>query len=163
MKLTINCAYCDQPHSFQQRDFKSAVRSLEMFAFKCNACGSTTSVELSTKRKRQGAGYKAIVAKREAEHALKVEAAKKRNTLIELKLLAQTGCICQLLRDRWQGDPQELIRRRAEYGHGFFSAAITYGIPAEPHHERECPLRGSVEECEARGLKHGGTPRKGAA
>jgi transposase-like protein len=62
MVIMINCAYCERPHSFVQRDFKIALRSLEMFAFNCTACGSTTSVELSTKRKRQGPGYKALVA-----------------------------------------------------------------------------------------------------
>lgn len=161
MKLTINCAYCDQPYTFQQRDFKSAVRSLEMFAFKCNACDSTTSVELSTKRKRQGAGFKAIVAKREAEHARRVEAAVKRNLAIAERLLSQPGCTCAPTIAALGAEDAK--RRYATYGHAFSSSAISYGIPVEPHHNRECPLRGTVAETEARGLQHGGTPRKGAA
>lgn len=55
----------------------------------------------------------------------------------------------------------EVAKHRYEtYGHAFNSSAISYGIPTEPHHERECPLRGTREETEARGLQYGGTPRK---
>lgn len=168
MKLTINCAYCDRPHTFQQSDFKSAVRSLELLAFKCASCGSTTSVEISTKRKRQGPGYKAIVAQREAEHARKIEAAVKRNAVIAERLLAMPGCTCgerqtegAIAHDCARfGRSSDRAERLAQFGHLFNTRAVTYGIPVEPHHDHGCPLRGTREETEARGLQYGGTPRK---
>lgn len=149
MKLTINCAYCDTPHSFVQRDFKSALRSLEMFAFKCTKCDSTTSVELYTKRKRQGAGFKEIVRKSEAEHARKREAAVKRNLAIAERLLSMPGCTCGP-RIAALG-AEDAKRRYAEYGHAFSSTSISYGIPNEPHHDHGCPCRGTDEEAAIRG------------
>lgn len=154
MKLTINCAYCDRAHTFQQGDFKSAMRSLEMFAFKCAACDSTTSVELSTKRKRQGAGYKAIVQRREDEHARKVAAAVKRNAMIAEQLLAMPGCTCgehqteAAIADDCArfGRSSDRAERLAQYGHLFNTRGVTYGIPCAPHHDHKCPCRNTAGE-----------------
>lgn len=162
MKLTLNCAYCDQAHSFVQRDFKSAQRSLKMFSFKCAACGSTTGVELSTKRERQGAGYKALVAKRQAEHRRKVDSAKVRNLATAERLLSQPGCTCGERIARLGADNAK--RMYAEYGHCFSSASSTYGIPNVPHHDMGCPCRNTGDEARIRKLASDEVvPSEGAA
>jgi len=163
MIVMINCAYCEQCVRLTQKDsFKSAQRSLEWFAFKCPSCGSTTSVELSTKRKRQGPGYKALVAKREAEHRRRREAAVRNNLATAERLLSQPGCTCGPRIARL--GPDDAKRRYETYGHAFGSCSETYGIPNVPHHDQQCPCRNSAEESRIRKLASDEVvPREGAA
>lgn len=162
IKIGIACAYCTLPIVFSQGAIElRGKRGGLITELKCPHCDSVFTLHIATKRKRKGKRLVAIEAKRAAEHARAVEDAVKRNLAIAERLLSMPGCACgERIARLGPGDAKE---RYAKYGHAFASCAISHGIPVEPHHDSQCKWRGTPEECEARGLQHGGTPRKGAA
>lgn len=156
IRITLACAYCDGVIDFRQGHFElrgerglKVARDGQVTTLQCPHCGSSFSVHMETKRKRQGAGYKALLAKRAAEHARKVEDAIARNLAVAERLLSQNACTCGISIARLQAD--EAARRYREHGHAFSARAITYGIPTVPHHDRTCPCYGGEEEAAIRG------------
>lgn len=161
IQITLACAYCfaklnfSQPAITLQTKSGSLARAGKVCELKCPQCGSTFAVELSTKRVRQGAGFKRQEAKKRELHEANVAEAVQRNMRIAAKLLAQPGCTCGASvagLQRSLGD-DAFARRLAEYGHAFNSCGASYGIPTVPHHNHGCPCRGSFEENTIRGTK----------
>ena len=154
IQITLACAYCFAKLNFSQTAITlqtksgSLARSGKVCELKCPQCGSVFAVELSTKRMRQGAGFKRQEAKKREIHDANVAEAVRRNRGMALKLLAQPGCTCQPAIDRL--GPNVVEERLAQYGHAFQSAGMSYGIPTVPHHNHGCPCRGTTEEATIR-------------
>ena len=148
MRFHMRCAYC--PHVVQidvAQQVRVTRRSDEIARVKCPSCGSTFSVELSTKRRTKGAGAKAAEAKLAAEHRAEVAAACELNARIGDQLLAMPGCTCsRYLAQRELGG----LHRVTDYGHllshGMSRSKSGAMVPVLPRHLHVCPCRGTEAE-----------------
>jgi hypothetical protein len=159
IQITLACAYCFAKLNFSQPAITLMTKSGALSRFgkvcelKCPQCSSVFAVELSTKRVRQGAGYKRQVAKQREIHDANVAEAQKRNAEIAEKLLAQPGCTCGVYIGQMElAVPDNYAHRVEQLGHAM-DGGVSYGIPTAPHHRYQCPCRNTDEEAAIRGVK----------
>lgn len=156
--ITLACAYCSSKLIFSQSAITvqskrgELTREGKIAELRCPQCESTFEVSLVTKRKRQGPGYKRIVAKARELYNARVAYRRERNAMIGAALLAQRGCTCgeRIERDAVAG----IAAGRDDGGHPLVSSwSREYEdgrdlgmLPQQPRHFHGCPLRGSADE-----------------
>lgn len=151
MNLTIACAYCRR-----QIVLKLASplvvngRGAQIGPpVKCDACGSTTQLEISTKRVRKGKAMRDIEARAAAKLAALVSMCRARNAAIGAKLLEQPGCTCA---KRHEDYPGHSMRHDGVDGGHFLSTGWSRDskaggmLPTLPHHYAHCDCYGTDEE-----------------
>ena len=143
MKTKIACSYCRVLNvlDFGKFDVEVSKRKLVFPAFKCVACGSSTIVEISTKRKAKGAGQRAAEAARLAADLVAVDARRAENAEAGAKLAAEDGCTCR--------EPTGIYSAgtclgERDTGHWLSTGWSSDGrggpmLPTPPRHQHRCP------------------------
>lgn len=147
MRIDVACAYCFIVSRIQLGEIVLRKRSEELCVFRCDTCGSSSVVELSTKRKSKGAAQKRFEAKREADHAAEVAAARERNAKIGARLFAQPGCTCAQ-RAKHYGDEGPARGSGHPLSTGFSRSHSGAMVPVVPRHYGGCPVRDTEAEAE---------------
>lgn len=151
MNLTIACSYCRRQIvlKISSTIIVNGRSSLLGGPVRCEACDSTTQIEISTKRVRKGKGMRDIEVRAQARIDLEVERCRKRNAAIGAKLLEQPGCRCAALHADYPGRGH--TDRGRDGGHylstGWSRDDKTGGmLPTLPHHYHHCACHGTAEE-----------------
>lgn len=152
-RLSCRCAYCSH---VLELDFGRGLVLKHRSAIvgnniKCDACGSTFAVEISTKRKSKGKKMREIEARAAAKEVEAIRECAALNKKVGDALLAQPGCECgKMAQHRGTG-----THLGEPSGHPLSTGWSRDGktghmLPTLPQHYYHCPLRGSEQEISVR-------------